>query len=57
MENRNRSNETDFINFFRGLDEKYQQFLINEMKKKPPDKPKESTKADSARLVGDPESR
>lgn len=56
MENTNRSNENDFINFFRGLDEKYQQFLIDEMKN-PPDKQKDSTKAASAGLVGDPKSR
>lgn len=56
MENTNRSNEHDFIDFFRGLDENYQQFLIDEMKK-PPDNLKNSTKADSAGLVGDPKSR
>lgn len=56
MESAKYSNETDFIKFFRGLDEKYQQFLIDEMKK-PSDKQNDSTKADSARLAGDPESR
>lgn len=56
MENTNRNNENDFINFFRGLDEKYQQFLINEMKK-PPDEENQSTEAASAGLVGDPKSR
>lgn len=56
MENTNRSNENDFINFFRGLDENYQQFLIDEMKK-PPVNQKNSTKAGSAGLVGAPKSR
>lgn len=42
MENHeNRNNENDFINFFKGLDENYQQYLIQEMQKKPPDKTKE----------------
>lgn len=53
MENSNRSNENAFVEFFKGLDESYQQYLINEMKK-PPDKEKESTEAVSAGMVGDP---
>lgn len=42
--------------FFRGLDEKYQQYLIDELKE-PPDTGRNTKKADSAGLVGDPESR
>lgn len=41
MENTNRSNENDFINFFKGLDENYQQYLIDEMKQKKADKSRE----------------
>ena len=38
MENHeNRSNENEFVNFFKGLDESYQRYLISEMQKKPPD--------------------
>lgn len=41
MENSNRSSENDFVNFFKGLDESYQQYLIQEMKREPPNEPKE----------------
>lgn len=54
---KNRSSESDFIRFFEGLDENYQKYLINEMKKKPPDQVKKSTKADSAGMDGGPISR
>ncbi|MDT2478695.1 hypothetical protein P7D59_07140 [Enterococcus avium] len=56
MENSNRSNENTFVEFFKGLDENYQFYLINEMKK-PPDRKEDSTKAVSAGVVGDPKSR
>lgn len=56
MENTNRNNEDVFVEFFRGLDEKYQQYLIDEMKK-PPDVDRKIKKAHTAGMVGDPESR
>lgn len=56
MENTNRNNEDVFAEFFRGLDEKYQQYLIDELKK-PPDTGRNTEKADSAGLAGDPKSR
>lgn len=58
MENVHRSNEGEnkFVEFFRGLDESYQRYLIEEMKKKPPDK-KNVTAADTAESEGDPKSR
>lgn len=56
MENSNRNSENDFVNFFKGLDESYQQYLINEMKKKPPDHLPE-LKADMAESEGGPKSR
>lgn len=37
MENSNRSNENAFVEFFKGLDENYQFYLINEMKREFPD--------------------
>ncbi|MDT2674302.1 hypothetical protein [Enterococcus dongliensis] len=37
MENSNRSNENAFVEFFKGLDENYQLYLINEMKRELPD--------------------
>lgn len=43
MENSNRSNENTFVEFFKGLDENYQFYLINEMKK-PPDRKEDSTR-------------
>ena len=57
MENSNSSNENDFVDFFKGLDESYQRYLISEIQKKPPDIKLESAQADIARLAGDPESR
>lgn len=57
MENRNRSNENDFVEFFKGLDANYQKYLINEMQKKPPDEKSQSKQAVSAGQVGDPKSR
>lgn len=56
MENSNRNSENDFVNFFKGLDESYQQYLINEMKKKPPDHQPE-LKADMAESEGGPKYR
>lgn len=58
MENHeNRNSESDFINFFKGLDESYQRYVIDKMQKKPPDSNQDSTKADSAGQECDPESR
>ena len=73
MENVHRSNksaENTFVEFFKGLGESYQRYIIAEMEKKPPDIKADTslqqnykndsvfaTKADSAGLVGDPESR
>lgn len=57
MENRNRNNENDFVEFFKGLDVNYQKYLINEMQKKPPDEKAQSKQAVSAGRVGDPKSR
>lgn len=57
MENRNRSNENDFVEFFKGLDANYQKYLINEMQKKPPDGKVQPQQAVSAGQVGDPKSR
>lgn len=34
MENSNSSNENDFVDFFKGLDESYQRYLISEIQKK-----------------------
>lgn len=56
MENTNRNNENEFVNFFKGLDESYQRYLISEMQKKPPDC-QSKTKVDTAESEGDPESR
>ncbi|WP_315307265.1 hypothetical protein [Enterococcus devriesei] len=56
MENNNRSNESDFVNFFKGLDESYQRYVIENMQKKPPDSPL-AKQADMAESEGDPESR
>lgn len=42
MENVHRNNtntENKFVEFFRGLDESYQRYLIEEIQKKPPDQP------------------
>ncbi|MEO1772537.1 MULTISPECIES: hypothetical protein [Enterococcus] len=33
-----RNSQDAFMEFFKGLDENYQKYLINEMQKKPPDK-------------------
>lgn len=57
MENNNRSNESDFVNFFKGLDESYQRYVIDQMQKKPPDQNQSMTEADSAGQECDPESR
>ncbi|MGX7126565.1 hypothetical protein [Enterococcus viikkiensis] len=57
MENRNRNNENDFVEFFKGLDVNYQKYLINEMQKKPPDEKAQPQQAVSAGQVGDPKSR
>lgn len=58
MENqRQPSNENDFVEFFKGLDENYQRFCIAELQrkiKKPPDRERVPKQADSAGLVGDP---
>ncbi len=52
-----RNSPDAFVEFFKGLDENYQKYLINEMKKKPPDRYRESVQADSAGLAGGPKSR
>lgn|GEM_PF-3058803 len=52
-----RNSQQDFMEFFKGLDENYQKYLINEMKKKPPDDQQKPEEADSAGTVGDPASR
>lgn len=58
MENHeNRNSESDFINFFKGLDESYQRFVIDKMKTKPPDSTQTLIEADSAGQECDPESR
>lgn len=57
MENNNRSNESDFVNFFKGLDESYQRYVIENMQKKPPDQNRQSIEVGIAGQEGDPESR
>lgn len=52
-----RNSQDAFMEFFKGLDENYQKYLINEMKKKPPDKQQAAAQADSAGLVSGPKSR
>lgn len=52
-----RNSQDAFMEFFKGLNENYQKYLINEMKKKPPDHQLKSVQADSARLDGGPVSR
>lgn len=49
--------ENAFVEFFKGLDENYQRYCIDEIKrklKKPPDSRLNTKQADSAGLVGDP---
>ncbi|WP_313631369.1 hypothetical protein [Enterococcus devriesei] len=53
MENSNRSSESDFVNFFKGLDENYQRYVIENMQKKPPN-PQSAAQADMAESEGDP---
>lgn len=57
MENSNRSSESDFVNFFKGLSENYQRYVIENMQKKPPDQSQKLNEADSAGQECDPESR
>lgn len=52
-----RNSQDAFMEFFKGLDENYQKYLINEMHKKPPDGQREPAQADSAGLVGGLKSR
>ncbi len=53
MENNNRSNESDFVNFFKGLDESYQRYVIENMQKKPPDR-QTAEQSDMVESEGDP---
>lgn len=51
------SNENAFVEFFKGLDESYQRYCIEEIKqkiKKPPDSNLNDNQADSAGLDGGP---
>lgn len=58
MENQRKPiNENTFVEFFKGLDESYQRFVIDKMQKKPPDSAGKAKKADSAGLDGGPVSR
>lgn len=57
MENRNRNNENAFVEFFKGLDENYQRYCIDQLQskiKKPHDSRPNTKQADSAGLVGGP---
>lgn len=58
MENQGKPiSENAFVEFFKGLDENYQRYCIEEIKrkiKKPPDSSQATNQADSAELVGGP---
>lgn len=60
MENQRQPiNENAFVEFFKGLDENYQRYCIEEIKrkiKKPPDSRPAIKQADSAGLAGGPAS-
>lgn len=60
MENHGKPiSENVFVEFFKGLDENYQRYCIQEIKrkiKKPPKSKQDTNQADSAGLVGGPAS-